>query len=150
LARDRRELAGLLQRRRHGGCGNRDAKEARQCSSKRVRAVHPGGQEQSERQSSRHGFRALACIHWGRPSPRNSASSRLMVFRRTMKVTLSIALVPTVLLLCSCAAPQKRPPSPLASAPTPKESRIVYPKTRAEKIVDTIFGTPVSDPYRWL
>ena len=31
--------------------------------------------------------------------------------------------------------------------PSPK---ISYPETRKEAVVDTFFGTPVEDPYRWL
>jgi prolyl oligopeptidase len=28
--------------------------------------------------------------------------------------------------------------------------RLKYPVTRQDSVVDTIFGTPVPDPYRWL
>jgi prolyl oligopeptidase len=30
------------------------------------------------------------------------------------------------------------------------QQKIIYPVTRTDNVVDTIFGTPVADPYRWL
>ena len=30
------------------------------------------------------------------------------------------------------------------------ENKITYPETRMGDVVDTVFGTPVADPYRWL
>jgi prolyl oligopeptidase len=38
----------------------------------------------------------------------------------------------------------------LASCITSQQEKITYPVTRMGNVVDTIFGTPVPDPYRWL
>lgn len=38
----------------------------------------------------------------------------------------------------------------LASCTTGGKSPVTYPETAKKEVVDTIFGTPVSDPYRWL
>ncbi len=38
----------------------------------------------------------------------------------------------------------------LGSCGSNPESKITYPETRMGDVVDTIFGTPVPDPYRWL
>lgn len=38
----------------------------------------------------------------------------------------------------------------LASCTGNSDNKLVYPKTKMGNIVDTIFGTPVPDPYRWL
>nr|WP_245605150.1 prolyl oligopeptidase family serine peptidase [Sphingomonas astaxanthinifaciens] len=42
------------------------------------------------------------------------------------------------------------PPPATAEATTPAEPALVYPATRREDVVETQFGTPVADPYRWL
>lgn len=38
----------------------------------------------------------------------------------------------------------------LTACTTGKQEKITYPVTKTGNIVDTIFGTPVPDPYRWL
>jgi prolyl oligopeptidase len=38
----------------------------------------------------------------------------------------------------------------VASCTTGKQEKINYPVTKTVNVVDTIFGTPVPDPYRWL
>jgi prolyl oligopeptidase len=38
----------------------------------------------------------------------------------------------------------------LSSCSGGKKEKIVYPVTKTGNVVDTIFGTPVPDPYRWL
>jgi prolyl oligopeptidase len=38
----------------------------------------------------------------------------------------------------------------VASCTTEKQEKINYPVTKTVNVVDTIFGTPVPDPYRWL
>ena len=38
----------------------------------------------------------------------------------------------------------------LASCTGNSDNKLVYPQTKMGNIVDTIFGTPVPDPYRWL
>ncbi len=38
----------------------------------------------------------------------------------------------------------------LVSCTTSQEEKITYPVTKTGNVVDTIFGTPVPDPYRWL
>jgi prolyl oligopeptidase len=47
-----------------------------------------------------------------------------------------ILLILLIALLTSCSNNQNR--------------KIEYPVTKKDNVVDTIFGTPVSDPYRWL
>jgi prolyl oligopeptidase len=37
-----------------------------------------------------------------------------------------------------------------ASCNGPVKNKIVYPETKKGEVVDTLFGTPVPDPYRWL
>jgi len=51
-----------------------------------------------------------------------------------MRKLLSITLA--IILLCSCGRGTY--------------DKINYPVTRTDEVVDTIFGTPVADPYRWL
>jgi len=38
----------------------------------------------------------------------------------------------------------------LTSCTTGQQEKITYPVTKTGNVVDTIFGTPVADPYRWL
>ena len=38
----------------------------------------------------------------------------------------------------------------LNACTTGKQENIIYPVTKTGNVVDTIFGTPVPDPYRWL
>ncbi|MDX9774090.1 MAG: prolyl oligopeptidase family serine peptidase [Bacteroidales bacterium] len=38
----------------------------------------------------------------------------------------------------------------VASCSSNPDSRITYPETKMGEVIDTIFGTPVADPYRWL
>ncbi len=38
----------------------------------------------------------------------------------------------------------------LASCSKGRQGKIAYPETRKGNVVDTIFGVPVPDPYRWL
>ena len=38
----------------------------------------------------------------------------------------------------------------LASCTGRSENKLVYPETKKGNVVDTIFGTSVADPYRWL
>ncbi len=65
-------------------------------------------------------------------------------------------LVPALLSLAACAsqkeaAREELPASASAAPPQPQESsRMVYPATRAEQVVDTLHGVQVADPYRWL
>lgn len=47
----------------------------------------------------------------------------------------NLALIAILLLMAGCADNGKK---------------IAYPETRKDNVVDTIFGTPVADPYRWL
>jgi prolyl oligopeptidase len=60
---------------------------------------------------------------------------------------------------CGGEAPPPQPPPPLppvasagtaAPEPPPVTSALAYPETRRLDQVDTLFGTPVADPYRWL
>src|SRR5688572_4045357 len=37
-----------------------------------------------------------------------------------------------------------------AAAPAPAPVRLAYPETRRVDVVETQFGVPVADPYRWL
>ncbi len=38
----------------------------------------------------------------------------------------------------------------LASCTGNSDNKLIYPVTKKDNVVDTIFGTPVADPYRWL
>jgi len=55
-------------------------------------------------------------------------------YNTLMRKLLSITLA--IILLCSCGRGTY--------------DKINYPVTRTDEVVDTIFGTPVADPYRWL
>jgi prolyl oligopeptidase len=62
-----------------------------------------------------------------------------------------------VLLLASGCAVNPPPPPAIAAAPpappveaAPAQPAIVYPQTRRMDLVETQFGVPVADPYRWL
>ncbi|HWH17380.1 MAG TPA: prolyl oligopeptidase family serine peptidase [Allosphingosinicella sp.] len=58
------------------------------------------------------------------------------------------------LLLLSTAACAAVPPPAVESAPAPAARaaapRLAYPETRRMDLVETQFGVPVADPYRWL
>jgi prolyl oligopeptidase len=61
------------------------------------------------------------------------------------------------LLVAGCAPPPSEvPPPPVqvveveAAEPAVQAPRIAYPPTRRTDLVETQFGTPVPDPYRWL
>src|SRR3982750_4065342 len=70
------------------------------------------------------------------------------------------SLLVGLLLTSSCAvnSPQSAsvaatpPPSSseAAAAPAPAKPALVYPVTRRVDLVETQFGVPVADPYRWL
>ena len=56
---------------------------------------------------------------------------------------------------CAVTPPPAPPPAPLAGpvadpAPEPHPVRLAYPDTRRVDVVETQFGVPVADPYRWL
>ena len=62
-----------------------------------------------------------------------------------------------VLASCSYTAELVTPDAPVTAAPVApaapppvKETKPMPPPTRTQLIKDTIFGTPVEDPYRWL
>jgi prolyl oligopeptidase len=65
-------------------------------------------------------------------------------------------LLPLCVLLASCSASQEarreEPPVGAPAGPTPQQERqgMSYPVTRSEKVVDTLHGVSVADPYRWL
>jgi prolyl oligopeptidase len=66
-----------------------------------------------------------------------------------------LALAPLLLVACTghtmtdgSASPTATPQSVAGKPAT--AAAIDYPKTRRDAVVDTIHGTPVADPYRWL
>ena len=64
-----------------------------------------------------------------------------------------LLLLPLVLLGCSAPSHTVTPKEPVTTPSTPSASPDAGParlKTRSETVVDTRFGQPVSDPYRWL
>ncbi|GLR47288.1 prolyl oligopeptidase family serine peptidase [Sphingomonas astaxanthinifaciens] len=69
-----------------------------------------------------------------------------------MRKSLLLMTLPIV-SACSTTPPPEAamtPPPATAEATTPAEPALVYPATRREDVVETQFGTPVADPYRWL
>ena len=68
------------------------------------------------------------------------------------------SLLVVLLLASGCAVnPPPAPPAAVASPPPeavppapPAQPVIVYPQTRRMDLVETQFGVPVADPYRWL
>ena len=57
-----------------------------------------------------------------------------------------------LLMSTACATVPGPPPPPpeLAAGVPAKENAIAYPLTRRADVVETQFGVPVADPYRWL
>lgn len=69
----------------------------------------------------------------------------------------ALALSCAVLASCSYTAESVTPDAPVTAAavapaapPPVKETKPMPPPTRTQLIKDTLFGTPVEDPYRWL
>jgi prolyl oligopeptidase len=68
----------------------------------------------------------------------------------------SLILMTLPIAACSTTPPLETasaPPTVEAAAPAeaaPAASALVYPQTRREEIVETMFGRQVADPYRWL
>jgi prolyl oligopeptidase len=63
--------------------------------------------------------------------------------RHPLSLALSLCLVP----LSGCATADA--PAPEAAPAVPRAS-LVYPNTERQNLVETQFGVPVADPYRWL
>jgi prolyl oligopeptidase len=73
---------------------------------------------------------------------------------------MRLSLLVGVLLTSSCAvnSPQTAgvaatpppPPSEAVATPAPAKAALVYPAVRRVDVVETQFGVPVADPYRWL
>jgi prolyl oligopeptidase len=67
----------------------------------------------------------------------------------------SLVFLTVPLASCTTAPPPELAPPPVQVAqaepePAPASPRIVYPETRRMDLVETQFGVPVADPYRWL
>jgi hypothetical protein len=58
------------------------------------------------------------------------------------------AAILLLLATAACTMNQAQPVS-TAAKPAPRAS-LVYPATERQEIVETQFGVPVADPYRWL
>ena len=58
-----------------------------------------------------------------------------------MNINKLLPFAALAIIGCGEAAPDSNKPAAVM---------IDYPETRKEEVVDTLFGTPVSDPYRWL
>ncbi|NTX17458.1 S9 family peptidase [Myxococcus sp. CA056] len=56
------------------------------------------------------------------------------------------------LMLSACAGskPAEREAPPVGARAQEEHSRMAYPATRVDAVVDTVHGVPVSDAYRWL
>ncbi len=59
-------------------------------------------------------------------------------------------LTATPLLLLSACAMTPTGVSQAPPAPAARSASLVYPDTRRDAVVETQFGVPVADPYRWL
>jgi len=75
----------------------------------------------------------------------------------TRPMRTALALSCAVLASCSYTAESVTPDAPVTAAavapaapPPVKETKPMPPPTRTQLIKDTLFGTPVEDPYRWL
>src|SRR5687767_1042682 len=67
----------------------------------------------------------------------------------------SLVLLTLPIAACTAAPPVAVAPPPVqvaeaAPEPAPQPPRISYPETRRMDLVETQFGVPVPDPYRWL
>ncbi|WP_250458419.1 prolyl oligopeptidase family serine peptidase [Microbulbifer litoralis] len=63
---------------------------------------------------------------------------------------LTLLAAAGVLAACSGENPDSESPRATGSAAEVQAVNIEYPHTRQGDVVDTYFGTPVADPYRWL
>jgi prolyl oligopeptidase len=62
-----------------------------------------------------------------------------------------LILLSLPLAACTAAPPSNVPPPPEAAAETVSAApQLAYPQTRRMDLVETQFGVPVPDPYRWL
>ncbi|AKT43989.1 prolyl oligopeptidase family serine peptidase [Chondromyces crocatus] len=76
---------------------------------------------------------------------------------RTPRPWIARALPVSIACLTACSSPAVAPQPPVAASPAAtaqteaSASRgLAYPPTRTVDTVDTFFGVPVRDPYRWL
>jgi prolyl oligopeptidase len=75
----------------------------------------------------------------------------MAVHSRLLPAALTLALIAPA-LPAAAADDSMSPPATTnaAAAAAPVAPRIAYPPTRRDDVVDTQFGVPVADPYRWL
>ena len=65
-----------------------------------------------------------------------------------LRFAFAVALAVAAPAASRADIPAPRPPKPVRQPSAPPAPR--YPATRADDAVDTMFGVPVRDPYRWL